>query len=311
MRHGRSTKARKAASAPLVLYGPDAAGKPRAAYFAAPDVELALKAAGLMGLKVLQVVRPEQQQIAAKLPAGRIYSNGRGLVPAIRRDLYGKLAEAWRGEIGNGQQPSRAIAAAEHRASTVSGMPPAAAAKIVAASPRLPASWDGITVGDLVIAQDADPKEGWWQAIVVQQAADNFTLAWHGFPHQKKVIRHRFSLALMHQDDATQVASATAMRAAKTSARPAAPKAGPQSASAEPPNRYPKSWDDIGVGALVLAKEEVPVPPGWWEAVVIEQDGDVFTLRWRDYPAVPTIVRHRLSLALLCPTPIETTAHKG
>jgi hypothetical protein len=293
------------ASAPLVLYGLDAASKPRAAYFAAPDVELALKAAGLMGLKVLQVLRPEQRQIAAKLPAGRIYSNGRGLVPAIRESLYGKLAEAWRGEIGNGS--GRAIAAAEHRASTVSGTP-AAAAKVVAASPRLPSSWDDITVGDLVIAQDADPKEGWWQALVVQQAGDNFTLGWYGYPRQKKVLRHRSNIALMYPNDASEAASKAAVRAARTPVPRAAQQ---EPASAEPPNRYPKSWDDIGVGAVALAKEEMPLTPAWWEVVVIEQDGDMFTLRWRDYPEAPTLVRHRLNLTMLCSTPMAAAAHRG
>jgi hypothetical protein len=255
---------------------------------------------------VLQVVRPEQRQIVAKLPAGRIYSSGRGLVPAIRQSLYGKLAEAWRGEIGNGQPPSRA-AAAENRAPTVTGTR-AAAAKTVEASPRLPASWDDIGIGDLVIAQDDDPGQGWWRAIVMQQAGDTLTLGWYGFPRQKKILRHRSSLALLYPNDTSEAAAKVAVRAART---PLSRAAQQEPASAEPPNRYPKGWDDIGVSAVALAMEEMPTTPAFWEVVVIEQDGDVFTLRWRDYPEVPILVRHRLSLTLLCPTPMAAAAQTG
>ncbi len=41
---------------------------------------------------------------------------------------------------------------------------------------------------------------------------------------------------------------------------------------------------------------------GWWEAIVLEREQDVFTLRWRDYPKDPKFVRHRSSLALVSPT---------
>ena len=40
---------------------------------------------------------------------------------------------------------------------------------------------------------------------------------------------------------------------------------------------------------------------GWYEAIVVEANGDMFTLRWRDYPRERRIVRHRLRLGLLYP----------
>ena len=42
---------------------------------------------------------------------------------------------------------------------------------------------------------------------------------------------------------------------------------------------------------------------GWYEAIVVEAAGDMFTLRWRDYPRERRIVRHRLRLGLLYPGP--------
>jgi hypothetical protein len=62
----------------------------------------------------------------------------------------------------------------------------------------------------------------------------------------------------------------------------------------------PGGWDDIDVGQLVLA-QEVP-GEGWWETIVVARDNDMLTLKWRDYPKYPQLVRHRASVALLKPT---------
>jgi hypothetical protein len=47
----------------------------------------------------------------------------------------------------------------------------------------------------------------------------------------------------------------------------------------------PGSWDDIGPGHVVIAKETSEC--GWWEAVVVERTGDLVTVRYRDYPMQP------------------------
>ena len=49
---------------------------------------------------------------------------------------------------------------------------------------------------------------------------------------------------------------------------------------------------------------------GWYEAIVVEADGDMLTLRWRDYPRERRIVRHRLRLGLLYPR-AKPTAETG
>jgi len=63
----------------------------------------------------------------------------------------------------------------------------------------------------------------------------------------------------------------------------------------------PKTWDDIAVGHLVIAHEGAK--DGWWEAVVLARDGDMLTLKWRDYDQ-PNVTRHVGSVALLMPTPV-------
>jgi hypothetical protein len=53
----------------------------------------------------------------------------------------------------------------------------------------------------------------------------------------------------------------------------------------------------------VVAQESLE--DGWYDSIVLEQNGDMFTLRWRDYPRERRFARHRRALALLCPNPNE------
>lgn len=61
----------------------------------------------------------------------------------------------------------------------------------------------------------------------------------------------------------------------------------------------PREHAEIGLGSVVLAHEGPD--EGWWEAEVIGISGQVFSLRWRDYPTQPTILRKATELALLPP----------
>ena len=61
----------------------------------------------------------------------------------------------------------------------------------------------------------------------------------------------------------------------------------------------PRSWDEIGAGHLVIAQEALEY--GWWEAIVLDRQGDTFTLQYRDYPHLPKFVRHRSGIALMSP----------
>jgi len=84
---------------------------------------------------------------------------------------------------------------------------------------------------------------------------------------------------------------------------PSNPSNGASAAASSPPGgsapHLPQNWQQIGVGDLVVANENRE--DGWYEAIVVEANGDMLTLRWRDYPRVRRIVRHRLQLGLLYP----------
>ena len=63
------------------------------------------------------------------------------------------------------------------------------------------------------------------------------------------------------------------------------------------PQDLPRSWDEVAPGHVVIARETLEF--GWWEAVVIERNGDLVTVRYRDYPDFPPQVRHRSFVALI------------
>ena len=71
------------------------------------------------------------------------------------------------------------------------------------------------------------------------------------------------------------------------------------SAPATPAHGLPKDWDNIEVGHLVLAQENLL--EGWWEAIVIATDNDMLTFKWRDYPKLPPMSQHRTAVALIKP----------
>jgi hypothetical protein len=73
-----------------------------------------------------------------------------------------------------------------------------------------------------------------------------------------------------------------------------------QFADPAPAPGLPVTWDDIDVGHLVIARDELAA--GWWEAIVVVRDGDMLTVKWRDYPKQAPAVLHRAALALLRPT---------
>jgi hypothetical protein len=61
----------------------------------------------------------------------------------------------------------------------------------------------------------------------------------------------------------------------------------------------PRSWEAIGVGHMVVFHESPD--DGWWEGIVIKREGDLLTLRPRDFPKQGPFVRHINTVALVNP----------
>jgi len=65
----------------------------------------------------------------------------------------------------------------------------------------------------------------------------------------------------------------------------------------------PRSWDSIEVGQVVLAEED-GINEGYWACLVVKREGDVLTLRLRDFPKQrQQYVRHVAQVALIYPGP--------
>ena len=70
--------------------------------------------------------------------------------------------------------------------------------------------------------------------------------------------------------------------------------------------KLPSTWDELAPGHLVIAKETREC--GWWEAIVVERTGDLVTVKYRDFPRYPNLVRHRSAVALISPAVDQAAA---
>lgn len=117
-------------------------------------------------------------------------------------------------------------------------------------------------------------------------------------PFVKKGVYDRLrALAGSAEELATAVGETVALAAAKATGD-----AGDQTskATATGEARYPRSWSGVAIGSLVLITEGDQ--DGWYEAEVIAaKTGRIYTLRWRDWPDLPLLVRRREHMALLHP----------
>jgi hypothetical protein len=145
---------------PVVLFGVDQNGKPKAARFVEKHADLAAKAAGQLKLQVLRVTGSDIADLAGRLPTGRIHANGRGFVPYVRRDLYAKLVAAASAPAQSGQPSAQAAASGSGKVGSQQN-----------GEGTLPKNWGEIGAGHVVIALD-EPGEGWYEAIVVETVGD-------------------------------------------------------------------------------------------------------------------------------------------
>ena len=162
----------------IILFGLSPIGKPRAGSFRGTDVPAARKAAAKLGLSTLEVTDQAGLALAAKVPAGAIAAHGDKVVPFVAKDLYGQIEALGRPQPKNGSDAQGPVNAA-------------------GSGRRLPTSWDDIKVGDLVLAQDTDPADGWWQATIVEQHGDVFKLRWPRSERGRPFQKHRLTLGLI------------------------------------------------------------------------------------------------------------------
>ena len=161
----------------VVVFGKDEAGKAHASWFNEAEAELATKAAGLMGYRVLRVTSPDIAAKAQELAAGRVFASGKGFVPFCKMGVY----EALSGFDGA-------------FAPTAPPEPPPAPPLAVTGNPQ---RWEDIAVGSLVLASVGD-GEGWYEAVVAEDRSEAlFVLQWRDWPDDSPFVRRADGLALL------------------------------------------------------------------------------------------------------------------
>ena len=144
---------------------------------------------------VLQGDSDEARKLARELPIGRIGAKGVNIAPFVRKDLFERLTAI-------AKQAGPALDSEGAPGGDKADVPEQPKSK--SAGPRLPADWADLKVGDLVLSQDKDPKQGWWQTIVAEIAGDVIKLRWPDEPRGRPVLKPRLALGLMFAHEPCQ-----------------------------------------------------------------------------------------------------------
>jgi hypothetical protein len=174
----------------LIVMGLDDTRKPHASTFDEEDAELATKAAGLMGMRVVPLVTAELQALAAKLPRGRVFASGRAFVPFVRAGLYQSIAAA-PGVPAKGPKLACTASAGSPEGHGGAGGAGGGSGAGRMAQVKLSGGWGDIGVGSVVLATTG-PDEGWYEAEVIEVLDDLMQLRWCSWPDDP-VIARRFS----------------------------------------------------------------------------------------------------------------------
>lgn len=178
---------------PLILFGRDERGRPHASSFVGSEVAAIEAAARLMGLSFVAAGTDAVRDLAASLPAGRLFpASGKAFVPFCSGALYDRLLAA----TGTPDTPrsAKATSKAASKAAGAEAAPAGAAGSATggaaAGGPagkggggsgggggggggaKAPGDWPSIRIGSIVLAQ-ADDEEGYYPARVAATKADD------------------------------------------------------------------------------------------------------------------------------------------
>jgi hypothetical protein len=178
----------------LVIIGINGDDKPRAARFNAADEAAVRKAAQSTALKIARARSDEALKLVRKLPQGKLFASGKGLVPLVKWPLFQELLGALTFDDPQAEPLQPANDQTGERAAGSSPQQTAASA----IDP-----WAAIKVGSVVLAcQSNDEGHGWWEAIVIAVPKNNITLTlrWRDYPELKKFAYPRREVGLLAPD---------------------------------------------------------------------------------------------------------------
>ena len=143
---------------------------------AAADGDAALALAASLSFQLLPISTAQRRVLAAELLPVSLDENGYSAVPALRRTLFAEIEKA-----------------SQEQENSAPDLDPPLAGDQASVTP-----WDEIKIGQLVLAQEDDPKHGWWEAIVLSELDDERgCLRYRDYPTQSRFVRHRHKLAVL------------------------------------------------------------------------------------------------------------------
>lgn len=176
---------------------------PRGAWFPGDDLEAVIAGAAEMGMHAIKANTSEIVELALRLPKGRVFDSGKLFAPLVQTKVYEQLLSHLP-EHGIAAKP-RLVMSASSGADGDGGADAEGPGASVPEGTR-PTDWSQITVGSLVLAEEAR-MEGWFEAIVLElRPKDVFILRYRDYPDDPIITRHVSRLALMMQVD-TQTAA--------------------------------------------------------------------------------------------------------
>jgi len=183
-------------TASIILLGRDSSNKPHASWFCANEAELAKTAATAMGMHAEPVNSDALRALAGQLPRGKLFASGKAFVPFVRASLFDELlAEV---PLAARLKPLRLVKDDDGGTSNpVATIRPKAAGP--KAEPKRPTDWDGIDVGNIVLATTGGVGEGWFECIVLKTNPDlTIDLRWRDFDEEPTFTQHRHQVALLY-----------------------------------------------------------------------------------------------------------------
>lgn len=195
-------------TAGLIVFGLDDNQRPHASSFLRSEAQLAIKAAAMMGMRVMPVSTEVELAIAAKLPRGKIFGSGKAFTPFVKAGLFDEIIAAAR----LAPEPSTTMLDDDDLQAGASDKPaiePAPKAKKAAkaktdlaprvvATPAQPADWEAIEVGCVVLATAPPQHLTWYECEVIAVDGDELTLQFLDWPEEPTFVRAVADVGLMH-----------------------------------------------------------------------------------------------------------------
>lgn len=150
----------------IVVFGREGNQTPRGSWFADTDRQFAKDGAALMGMQTLVLRSSALQELAHRVPKGRVFSSGKLFAPMIQASVFEQLVAL----VPKGKQVRKAklqlVSSGEpgKPAGATSDSMGSAATDKPSNETRKPTDWGDIVSGSLVLALDS-VEECWYEAI--------------------------------------------------------------------------------------------------------------------------------------------------